>query len=111
MAAQLQSTFGIDPSEIIHISAKTGQGVEAVLGAIVDRIPPPSGNINSPLKAFMFDSLSVYVYLSFPFCGSSSALDMTATGVSFPSSAYRTASFKKVGLYILRALPSSLSGM
>ncbi|KAG2061579.1 translation factor GUF1, mitochondrial [Suillus hirtellus] len=57
MAAQLQSTFGIDPSEILHISAKTGQGVEAVLRAIVDRIPPPSGNINSPLKAFMFDSL------------------------------------------------------
>ncbi|KAG1826898.1 translation factor GUF1, mitochondrial [Suillus subaureus] len=57
MAAQLQSTFGIDPSEILHISAKTGQGVEAVLKAIVDRIPPPSGNIHSPLKAFMFDSL------------------------------------------------------
>ncbi|KAG1756397.1 P-loop containing nucleoside triphosphate hydrolase protein [Suillus paluster] len=57
MAAQLQSTFGIDPSEILHISAKTGKGVEAVLTAIVDRIPPPSGNINSPLKAFMFDSL------------------------------------------------------
>ncbi|KAG1891393.1 P-loop containing nucleoside triphosphate hydrolase protein [Suillus subluteus] len=57
MAAQLQSTFGIDPSEILHISAKTGQGVEAVLRAIVDRIPPPSGNIHSPLKAFMFDSL------------------------------------------------------
>ncbi|KAG1877728.1 P-loop containing nucleoside triphosphate hydrolase protein [Suillus subalutaceus] len=57
MAAQLQSTFGIDPSEILHISAKTGQGVEAVLRAIVDRVPPPSGNIHSPLKAFMFDSL------------------------------------------------------
>ncbi|KAG2158496.1 P-loop containing nucleoside triphosphate hydrolase protein [Suillus bovinus] len=57
MAAQLQSTFGIDPSETLHISAKTGQGVEAILEAIVDRIPPPSGNINFPLKAFMFDSL------------------------------------------------------
>ncbi|KAJ8589176.1 translation factor GUF1, mitochondrial [Rhizopogon salebrosus TDB-379] len=57
IATQLQSTFGIDPSEILYISAKTGEGVEAVLQAIVDRIPPPSGDINSPLKAFMFDSL------------------------------------------------------
>ncbi|KAG2365703.1 translation factor GUF1, mitochondrial [Suillus spraguei] len=57
MVAQLQSTFGIDPSEILYVSAKTGQGVKTVLEAIVDRIPPPSGNINSPLKAFMFDSL------------------------------------------------------
>ncbi|KAJ6597128.1 P-loop containing nucleoside triphosphate hydrolase protein [Mycena vulgaris] len=57
IAAQMESTFGIDPADIIQISAKTGKGVEDVLQAIIDRIPPPSGAITSPLKAFLFDSL------------------------------------------------------
>ena len=57
VAAQMQSTFGINPSEILQISAKTGQGIEAVLEAIINRIPPPSARIDAPLKALMFDSL------------------------------------------------------
>ena len=57
VAAQMQSTFGIDPSEILQISAKTGQGVEAVLEAIISRIPPPAARMDAPLKALMFDSL------------------------------------------------------
>ncbi|KAF9014048.1 translation factor GUF1, mitochondrial [Cyathus striatus] len=57
IAAQIQSTFGIDPSEIISISAKTGKGVDAVLRAIIDCIPPPSGQETEPLKAFLFDSM------------------------------------------------------
>ncbi|KAJ7709647.1 GTP-binding protein lepa [Mycena rosella] len=57
IAAQMQATFGTDPADIIHISAKTGKGVEDVLQAIIDRIPPPSGAPTAPLKAFLFDSL------------------------------------------------------
>ncbi|EGO21078.1 hypothetical protein SERLADRAFT_452219 [Serpula lacrymans var. lacrymans S7.9] len=57
IAAQMQSTFGIDPSNILQISAKTGKGVEAVLQAIIERIPPPKGVTDKPLKAFLFDSL------------------------------------------------------
>ncbi|KAF8643911.1 hypothetical protein AX16_008927 [Volvariella volvacea WC 439] len=56
IAAQIESTFGLDPSEILSISAKTGQGVEAVLNAIIERIPPPRGSEQEPLKAFLFDS-------------------------------------------------------
>ncbi|EED79311.1 predicted protein [Postia placenta Mad-698-R] len=56
IAAQMESTFGIDPAECIPISAKTGKGVEAVLQAIIDRIPPPTGEFSAPLKAFLFDS-------------------------------------------------------
>ncbi|KAF9558033.1 GTP-binding protein lepa [Agrocybe pediades] len=56
IADQIQATFGIDPSEIIQISAKTGKGVDAVLEAIVQRIPPPVASANDPLKAFLFDS-------------------------------------------------------
>lgn len=57
IAAQMQSTFGIDPSDILHISAKTGTGVEAILEAIVERIQPPIAKADAPLKAFLFDSL------------------------------------------------------
>ncbi|PSR81499.1 hypothetical protein PHLCEN_2v6357 [Hermanssonia centrifuga] len=56
VAAQMQSTFGIDPKDVIKISAKSGKGVEEVLRAIVERIPPPSGDVEAPLKAFLFDS-------------------------------------------------------
>jgi translation factor GUF1, mitochondrial len=57
IAAQMQSTFDIKPEDILHISAKTGQGVETILKAIVERIPPPRGRTNAPLKALLFDSL------------------------------------------------------
>ncbi|KAF8921001.1 translation factor GUF1, mitochondrial [Mucidula mucida] len=57
MAAQMESTFGIDPADIIKISAKTGAGVEEVLKAVIERIPPPSGQTTDPVKAFLFDSL------------------------------------------------------
>lgn len=61
IAAQMQSTFNIDPADILHISAKTGQGVEDVLKAIVERIPPPKGRVDekAPLKVLLFDSLCV----------------------------------------------------
>lgn len=59
MAAQMEAAFGIDPTDILHISAKTGKGVEEVLKAVIERIPPPAGDQNAPLKAFLFDSLCV----------------------------------------------------
>jgi translation elongation factor EF-4 len=57
IAAQMQSTFDIKPEDILHISAKTGQGVESILEAIVERIPPPSGCMSASLKVLLFDSL------------------------------------------------------
>ncbi|TEB26571.1 translation factor GUF1, mitochondrial [Coprinellus micaceus] len=56
IAEQMRTTFGIDPSEIIQISAKTGQGVQQVLEAIIERLPSPQGLKEAPLKAFLFDS-------------------------------------------------------
>ncbi|KAK0196836.1 P-loop containing nucleoside triphosphate hydrolase protein [Armillaria mellea] len=57
MASQMEAAFGIDPTDILHISAKTGKGVEEVLKAVIERIPPPAGDQSAPLKAFLFDSL------------------------------------------------------
>jgi translation elongation factor EF-4 len=53
------TTFGIDPAEILHVSAKSGIGVKEVLQAIVCRIPPPSSDDSAPLRALLFDSLYV----------------------------------------------------
>jgi hypothetical protein len=52
----MKSTFGIDPNDVLAISAKTGIGMEDVLQAIVSRIPPPTGSLESPTKALLFDS-------------------------------------------------------
>ncbi|KAF6763966.1 P-loop containing nucleoside triphosphate hydrolase protein [Ephemerocybe angulata] len=56
IAEQMRATFGIDPSEILKISAKTGKGVQDVLNAIIERLPAPRGPKEAPLKAFLFDS-------------------------------------------------------
>ncbi|EJD05678.1 Guf1 protein [Fomitiporia mediterranea MF3/22] len=56
VAAEMEMTFGIKPSEILRVSAKKGTGTVSVLEAIVERIPPPKGNIDGPLAAFLFDS-------------------------------------------------------
>jgi len=53
---QIEDVIGIDASEAIPISAKTGLNVEAVLDAIVEKLPPPKGDRNKPLKALLVDS-------------------------------------------------------
>ena len=52
----LDEVFGIDASEAVLTSAKTGLGIEDVLEAIVAKVPAPSGISDSPLKALVFDS-------------------------------------------------------
>ncbi|XP_022884082.1 translation factor GUF1 homolog, mitochondrial [Olea europaea var. sylvestris] len=54
--AQLKSMFDLDPSEALLTSAKTGQGLEQVLPAVIERIPPPPGKSNSLLRMLLLDS-------------------------------------------------------
>ncbi|QCT40289.1 GTP-binding protein [Candidatus Saccharibacteria bacterium oral taxon 955] len=56
VSKQVINLLGCDESEIIHISAKTGQNVDQVLGAIVERIPAPEGQPDDPTRALIFDS-------------------------------------------------------
>jgi GTP-binding protein LepA len=55
-AAELADLVGEDPERVLPISAKTGEGVEAVLDAIVERIPAPQGDPQAPPRALVFDS-------------------------------------------------------
>lgn len=54
---QVVELLGCDRSEILAVSAKTGDGVEAVLQAILERIPAPQGDPDAPLQALVFDSV------------------------------------------------------
>ena len=53
---QIEDVIGLDASDAVPISAKTGVNVRAVLEAIVDRLPPPTGDAKKPLKAMLIDS-------------------------------------------------------
>ena len=54
---QIVDMLGCKRDEIIPVSARTGQGVDVVLDAIIDRIPAPTGDDNAPLQALIFDSV------------------------------------------------------
>ncbi len=55
-AAEIEQVLGIPAEEILPISAKTGQGVEDLLKAVIERIPAPTGTEDAPLQALIFDS-------------------------------------------------------
>ena len=54
---EIVSLIGCKPEDVILASAKTGEGIEGILRGIIDRVPPPKGNPNSPLQALIFDSV------------------------------------------------------
>ncbi|MCH7597009.1 MAG: elongation factor 4 [Planctomycetes bacterium] len=58
IALETEQVLGLDASSAIFTSGKTGEGVEELLKAIVARIPPPSGDLDAPLRALIYDAKS-----------------------------------------------------
>jgi len=55
-AAEIEQVLGLAAEDVLHISAKTGEGVPELLQAIIDRFPAPTGDPDAPLQALIFDS-------------------------------------------------------
>jgi len=56
-AAELAHILGCEPEDVLRVSAKTGQGVRELLDVVVEKVPPPVGDSDAPLRAMIFDSV------------------------------------------------------
>ncbi|WP_236793629.1 translation elongation factor 4 [Amycolatopsis sp. GM8] len=56
-AAELAHIIGCEPTDVLRVSAKTGQGVRELLDEVVRQVPPPQGEANAPARAMIFDSV------------------------------------------------------
>ena len=56
VAQEIEDVIGIDATDAVHCSAKAGIGIEDLLEQLVEKIPPPSGEVEAPLKALIIDS-------------------------------------------------------
>ncbi|MDT8364201.1 MAG: translation elongation factor 4 [Nitrosomonas sp.] len=56
VVTEIEDVIGIDATDAVRISAKTGEGLEDLLETVVAKVPPPRGNIDAPLKALIIDS-------------------------------------------------------
>jgi GTP-binding protein LepA len=54
--AEMEQALGINPADVLRVSAKTGQGVDEIIRAIINRIPPPPGNPDAALRALVYNS-------------------------------------------------------
>jgi len=65
---EMEKTLGVSPADALMVSAKTGKGIDEIFDAVIQRVPPPKGNQNAPLRSLIFDSVydeyrGVVVYL------------------------------------------------
>jgi len=54
--AEMEQALGIVPDQVMRVSGKTGMGVEELIGAIIERVPPPPGKPENPLRALVYNS-------------------------------------------------------
>jgi GTP-binding protein LepA len=91
VAQDIENLLGVPEDEVLRASAKEGKGIEEILEAVVERIPPPKGNRHQPLRALIFDShydsykgVVAYVRVVDGRVGKDDELKLMATGKEFP---------------------------
>lgn len=57
VSLEVENMIGLDASDAVHASAKNGIGIKDILEQIVDKVPPPEGDIDNPVQALIFDSV------------------------------------------------------
>ena len=57
VAGELRQVFGFKEEEVLYVSAKDGRGATDILNQVIERIPPPSGLVDGPFRALVFDSV------------------------------------------------------
>lgn len=87
---EIEDIIGLDASEAVHASAKAGIGIKEILEQVVEKVPPPSGDANKPLKALIFDShydaykgIIIYIRVEDGSIRAGSKIKMMATGKTF----------------------------
>src|SRR5690606_14993634 len=90
VAQEVEDLIGIDATDVLQISAKSGIGVQDVLEAVVTRVPPPKGERDAPLQALVFAShydvykgVVAYVRVVNGRVNKQTALRLFATGATF----------------------------
>ena len=66
---EIEDVIGIDATDAVPCSAKTGMGVDDILERIVSDVPPPEGDENAPLQALVIDSWFETMWVSSRLCG------------------------------------------
>ncbi|HEX9977378.1 MAG TPA: translation elongation factor 4, partial [Acidimicrobiia bacterium] len=106
---EIASVLGIDPVTVLRVSAKTGEGVDELLEAIVDRLPAPQGSPDDPLRALVFDSyydsyrgVVCYLRVSEGTLGTGDPLRFMASGEDLPAD--------EVGVLTPKAVPVASLG-
>ena len=91
VAQEIENLLGVPESEVLRASAKGGAGIEEILEAVVERVPPPKGSRHQPLRALIFDShydsykgVVAYVRLVDGGVGKDDELMLMSTGKKFP---------------------------
>ena len=56
VAQELEDVIGLDAADVLPVSAKEGEGIGELLAAVVERVPPPSGSLEDPARALVFDA-------------------------------------------------------
>ncbi|MGB3542979.1 translation elongation factor 4 [Rubrivirga sp.] len=90
VAQSITDLIGGDPDDVLHVSAKTGVGIPAVLERIIERVPAPAGDPDAPLQALIFDSTFdtyrgsiVYVRVKEGTLRKGDAIEFMATGAKY----------------------------